>query len=82
MVNLKTYFETLGEAKDEARKLVPTGYILNEDDYFTLQHLSYGTTGSIHARMTTPKGVDAKRCLHAIIYRMESGRYELTAYLG
>jgi len=82
MVNLRTYFETLGEAKDEARKLVPTGYILNEDDYFTLQHLSYGTTGSIHARMTTPKGVEAKRWLHVIIYRLDSGRYELTAYLG
>jgi hypothetical protein len=47
-----------------------------------LQHVHYGTTGRVHARMITPKGNEAERWLHAIIYRMESGRYELTAYLG
>lgn len=82
MANLATYHETLHSAKEEARKLVPTGYTLDEDDYFHLQHVHYGTTGRVHARMITPKGNEASRWLHVSIYRMDSGRYELTAYLG
>lgn len=82
MANLATYFDTLYSAKEEARKLVPSGHILNEDDFFQLQHVNYGTTGFILARLITPKGNEARKCLHASIYRMDSGRYELTAYLG
>ena len=82
MADLKIYHESLGSAKDESRKLVPTGYVLDEDDFFALQHVGYGETGRVHARMYTEKGNEARKWLHAIIYRMESGRYELTAYLN
>ena len=82
MAALRTYFETLSEAKEESRKLVPAGNTLNEDDFAQLQSVNYGETGSVHARMITPKGNEAQKCLHVSIYRMESGRYELTAYIN
>lgn len=82
MADLKIYHSSLGAAKDEARKLVPKGYQLDEDDYFLLQHVSYGETGKVHARMYTEKGNEACKWLHVIVYRMESGNYELTAYLN
>lgn len=48
---------------------------------FEFDGVPYGTTKEAHAEIETIKGKSTKKWFHVSIYRLESGRYELTIYV-
>jgi hypothetical protein len=80
-----TYFETLSAAVDQAVKEAESkGYTIDEDDRwqeFGTDGIEYGKTrkGSIGL---FKNDVPQKKMLQVSIYRMDSGRYELTSYIN
>lgn len=86
-----TYFETLSATLDYARlKAERMGYTLDEDAIhfkFGTGGISYGTTKSATIDLLKDgqpivgkSGKPLNRALRVVIYRMDSGRYELTCY--
>ncbi len=79
------YHETLGEAITQGhknftdRKAIVTDR--KEDERFVFGGLAYGETKEAHYPIETLKGKSTKKYAHMTIYRMESGRYELTTYI-
>jgi len=85
------YFDTLSEALDEVRRKASTiGCTVNEDDMFTqfgTGGVSYGQTKSAVIELLkdgepilSKLGKPMNRALKVVIYRMDSGRYELIVY--
>ena len=86
-----TYFETLSSALDEVRRKASTiGCTLDEDEVFTqfgTGGVSYGQTKSANIGLLKDgnpilgkSGKPLNRALRVVIYRMDSGKYELTVY--
>lgn len=81
-----TYFETLSAALDTVRKKVAKkGYTVDEDEMFT----QFGTGGInyLETKRATisllKNGIpDKRRSVTIAIFRMDSGKYELTAYMN
>ena len=86
-----TYFETLSQALDAVRdKATKMGYEANDDDIFT----HFGTGGINYEKTKSAnigllkngepimdkRGKEMNRSLSVSIYRMPSGKYELTMY--
>jgi hypothetical protein len=86
-----TYFETLSQALDAVRdKATKMGYEANDDDIFT----NFGTGGISYEKTKSAnigllkngepimdkRGKEMNRSLSVSIYRMPSGKYELTMY--
>ena len=83
MTDSDTYFDTLSEVIEFAiAKAEKAGYTVDADDFWSLQHVSYGTTERRSIYITTKKGNIAKKMLQVVVYRMESGTYELTCYIN
>jgi hypothetical protein len=89
--NQDIYFETLSEALDAVRtKANAYGLEVDEEDiwtYFGTGGIPYETDKSANIRLLKngepildKRGKDANRYIRVSIYRMPSGRYELTAY--
>lgn len=89
--NSDTYFETLSSALDFVRtEVIKMGYTLNEDDIwinFGTGGVSYGETKSANIGLLkdgepiiSKSGKPLNRAIRIVIYRMDSGRYELTYY--
>lgn len=89
--NQDTYFETLSGALDQVRKQVESlGYSLDEEELqfqFGTGGISYGQTKSAvipllkdGQEIVGKSGKSLNRGISISIYRMDSGRYELTAY--
>jgi len=85
MKNQSVYFETLGAAFESFLEYVKAaGGELVETD-FTLAFVggvSYGQTRSEHYELASLKGKKTRKFAHVTLYRLESGRYELTNYLA
>lgn len=86
-----TYFNTLSEALDHVRQMArQLGYEVDEDamwSNFGTGGVSYGETkkGNIPLLkngepVLSKSGKELNRAMSIAIYRMDSGRYELTAY--
>ena len=86
-----TYFETLSAALDHVRGMAEKmGYELDEDAVhfqFGTGGISYGQTKSATIPLLkdgkpimSKSGKELNRAISVSIYRMDSGRYELTAY--
>lgn len=86
-----TYFETLSQALDAVRdKATKMGYEANDDDIFThfgTGGISYEKTKSANIGLLKngepimdKRGKEMNRSLSVSIYRMPSGKYELTMY--
>jgi len=81
-----TYFETLSATLDAVRERVEKkGYTVDEDEMFT----QFGTGGInyLETKRATisllKNGIpDKRRSVTIAIYRMDSGKYELTAYMN
>jgi hypothetical protein len=88
MKSNQIYFETLSEALD--------AFIQNTEDkgaVFASEQpqihvaekfnggVSYGATVSRSFELATLKGKATRKFAHCVVYRMESGRYELTSYV-
>ena len=89
--NSDTYFETLSAVLDYVRQLAAKyGYTLDDDAVFTqfgTGGISYGQTKSANIPLLkdgqpilSKSGKPLNRALRVSIYRMDSGKYELTAY--
>jgi hypothetical protein len=77
-----TYFETQQAALHHSDKMATSrGYIPQYPDYLWTEHVAYGTNVKYCIPMLTSKGNPARKCLHISLYRMDSGRYELTTWL-
>ena len=78
-----SYFETLSGAIDFARQeAVSKGFTPMEIDFWDLNHVHYSTTERRSIELIDAKGKLSKKCLQLVIYRMESGKYELVNYIN
>jgi hypothetical protein len=82
----ETYHKTLSSALDEAQKFVNNrGYEFSEDRYFpdlTMGGVSYGQTSSVKREVVEVGGKNRHNTLILVVYRMDSGTYELTMYFA
>ena len=77
-----TYFETQQSALDHSHRMATSrGYEPQYPDYLWTEHVSYGTNVKYCIPMLTSRGNPARKHLHISLYRMDSGRYELTTWL-
>jgi len=81
------YFETLGEAlRAFVAQVFERGAVLAENELANVAEkfnggVSYGQSVSRSFELLTFKGKATRKGAHVSLYRMESGRYELTAYV-
>ena len=76
-----TYFETQSEALNYACDQINPKYIIQFPENIWTEHVSYGNTVRYNLPLKVAKtGNPAKKWLHISLYRMDSGRYELTHY--
>lgn len=80
------YFETLGAAvRQFLANLADKGAVLAKDESEVASAfdggVSYGQTVSRSFELVSLKGKATKKGAHVSLYRMESGRYELTDYV-
>jgi hypothetical protein len=81
MNNNDTYFNLMSEAIDHARQdAVNRGFEV-VDNMFAFEPVSYGQTKKTSLNLLN-NGKEQKRMLHISLFRMESGRYELTHYIN
>jgi hypothetical protein len=80
---METYFETQQSALDYSHSMaISKGYDPQYPDYLWTEHVAYGTTVKYCLPLVVIKtGNRAKKYLHISLYRMDSGRYELTTWL-
>lgn len=80
-----TFHETLaGAVRHAIDSLVRRGIVLADNAIeraFESGGVSYGHTVEAHGEIATLKGKATKKWAHVTIYRMDSGRYELTVYV-
>ena len=81
-----TYFETLSAALDAVRQSVAKkGYEVDEDQMFNqfgTGGISYGETKRANIQLLKGGIPQRNRSVTIAIYRMDSGRYELTTYIN
>jgi hypothetical protein len=81
-----TYFETLSAALDAVReKVAKKGFAVDEDQIFATfgtGGINYGETKRETISLLKNGVPDNRRSVTIAIYRMDSGKYELTAYLN
>lgn len=77
------YYECLGEAVDAALHLCPEGFVVDDEDLAqTWEGMGYETSQSKSYTLKSLTHGKRNRFLQVNVYRMPSGRYELTAYVG
>lgn len=77
-----TYFTTIGRAIDYAVDTASIkGYLTMTDNMVIYPGIEIGETKSFHVDLYKDNNLQAKQ-LHIIIYRMDSGNYELTHYIN
>jgi hypothetical protein len=80
----ETYHKTLASALSEAQNFVENrGYEFSEETYFpdlTMGGVKYGQTISSTRDVVEVGGKNRKNTLVIVVYRMDSGTYELTMY--
>jgi hypothetical protein len=89
--DVDTYHNSFSDAAGEARRIAEIrGYEIDEDDWFrqvatggkyTRSRPSIGKTHSFSVDLYK-NGKPQRKALHFSVYGMESGRYELTAYIN
>jgi hypothetical protein len=79
----ETYHKTLAATLEEIRRYVESrGYDPIEFDTFEVEHVGYGTTRKIDKELSIGGMPKKNKYLHAQIYRMDGGTYELNMYVG
>ncbi len=79
------YHETLASAVDAAIVYLTLSNVVLADNHIveTYQYdgIPYETKKDAHSEISTYKGKKTHKFAHVSIYRMDSGRYELTVYI-
>lgn len=77
-----TYFETQQAALAYSDTMATDrGYLPQYPESIWTEHVSYGTSVKYCIPLLTSQGNPARKHLHISLYRMDSGRYELTTWL-
>lgn len=78
-----TVFEIARRIGDSKAVLVKSGDLLETwvNEIYDRGHVAYGTTHSFNFEIKTLKGKPTRKWFHVVIYRLDSGRYELTTYI-
>ena len=80
-IQQETYFETQAGALESAEEYATNkGYTVNWGS-INPEHVAYGQTVSYSVELMKD-GMPARKMLQISLYRMESGRYELTNYVN
>jgi hypothetical protein len=77
------YFDTQSEALQFVYDTIKSQnrYEIVYPDSIWTEHVAYGTTVKYHLPLKVKStGNFAKKTLHVVLYRMDSGKYELTFY--
>ena len=78
-----TYFDTQSAALNFIENEMQKKEIqIQYPDSIWTEHVAYETTVRYNIPLKNRTGNDMKKWLHISLYRMESGRYELTWYLS
>lgn len=81
--NNDTYFDTMSLAIDTAKEQADRKNFEVIDNELLWEHVPYGQTRKRSLELVSKNtGAKSKKMLHVSLYRMESGRYELTAYIN
>lgn len=78
------YHETLSAAIDAAEyRAQISGAVIGDSlrEAFATGGVPYGTTRSESVAIESLKGKKTRKSFHVSLYRMRSGRYELTCYI-
>jgi len=79
------YFETLSESIVALHaNIIDAGAEIAPDwscNIYDKGHVAYGTTHTFDWPIVSLKGKPTRKYFHASIYRMDSGRYEVTSYI-
>lgn len=85
---MNDYFATLTEVRVEIdRRLQKAAAVLVDLGYFSMSHqafsdgVPYGQVVQAHCELVLLKGKPTRKWAHAVVERMETGRYELTFYI-
>jgi len=77
----ETYHDSQAAALDAATEYAESkGYEVVTDSFWA-DKVDYGKTVKYHLELKKD-GKEQKKMLHISLYRMESGKYELTAYIN
>lgn len=83
---METYFDTLSSALEAHIENVHSqGGVFTEEAsemYMFISPVSYGQTIQDHRELATLKGKGTRKWAHFAIFRLETGRYELTSWLA
>ena len=75
------YYETLWAAIKASTDAIPHGHAINHSELRdAFEPMSYETSQTRNIPLETLVSRNRRSVLHISIYRMHSGRYELTAY--
>ena len=81
--NYKIYHETFGSAIQEVESFMDNNKIVSND---FMTHLfgsvGYGETFRYSFVIDSMKQKNTRKCVQMIVYRLDSGRYELTLYVA
>ena len=80
----ENYFDRLDQVREaiEARLIHAKAKLLAPDHFFSFTSgISYGTTAELHGELSEYNGRPTRKFAHASVYRLESGKYELTFYV-
>ena len=80
-MDYQTYHESLSSVIDEIKDVCIKYEIITDIDKTWFGAVSYETTSKYDWEIDTLKGKPTKKYLHASIYRLNSGNYELTLYV-
>ena len=78
------YHETLGSAFQAVREYLKAEKAVSEEfeGYLHTGGIGRSQTWQGHFKLDSRQGHGTRSYLHVSIYRLETGRYELTRYLG
>jgi|688.fasta_scaffold2723169_1 hypothetical protein len=83
-----TYFETQASALQHVYDNIHMQYMKNHyeivfPDHLWCEHIMYGHNRIYHLDLKVKRtGNPARKALHISLYRMDSGKYELTYYVN
>lgn len=79
----ESYFETASGALDQVEATLAKNNATVDGDFRSyFNGINYGETRAHSFTLSSFKGKNTRKGLHITLYRLETGRYELTSYFN
>jgi len=75
------YADTLSQALDAICNEMVEMKAIPVDHWFNVDHIAYGDHKELNTELSSYRGKPTRKWAHAVIYRLESGRYEWLVYV-